>query len=246
MSDEQSKTALKHVTMYEITSKLFFHLCLSLESSFHQKGKSVIEEGVCDFQSDLMSTLLQTDKNKIDFQTDTLLDSEKVKQSFKKYVEICKKNEQDPINMYSLMAKMFAHIAKHAKNNLGEPGQDAIIEGVRTFGEERGKNIAKRAELAGKPNEKDHYLTNYDMGRSELFEFETLFHKNEIEQTFTKCAFADQWKEDGMEEHGILYCHMIDPAVAKGFNPNFEVIHDEYILKEGVCHFRFQMKEDKK
>jgi hypothetical protein len=47
-----------------------------------------------------------------------------------------------------------------------------------------------------------------------------------------------------MEEYGILYCHMIDPAIAKGYNPNFEVIHDQYILREGTCHFRFIMKEE--
>ena len=46
-----------------------------------------------------------------------------------------------------------------------------------------------------------------------------------------------------MEEYGILYCHMIDPSIAKGFNPSFEVVHDQYVLKEGVCHFRFQMKD---
>lgn len=47
-----------------------------------------------------------------------------------------------------------------------------------------------------------------------------------------------------MEEYGILYCQMIDPAIAKGYNPNFEVEHDKYLLKEGHCHFRFQMKDN--
>ena len=80
------------------------------------------------------------------------------------------------------------------------------------------------------------------MGRSDLFEYETNFHPKEIEQTFTKCAFAEQWKKDGVGEYGILYCQMIDPSIAKGFNPNFEVVHDRYVLEEGECHFRFQMK----
>lgn len=51
-------------------------------------------------------------------------------------------------------------------------------------------------------------------------------------------------KKDGTGEHGILYCQMIDPSIAKGYNRNFDVLHDRYVLKEGDCHFRFQMKED--
>ncbi|KAB7708309.1 hypothetical protein F9802_05430 [Bacillus aerolatus] len=143
-----------------------------------------------------------------------------------------------------MMAKLFAHVSKCVVDAFGEAGQEAMMNGVGTFGEERGRDIARRAAAVGKPNTMDNYLSNYDMGRSDLFEYETLFHPKEIEQTFTKCAFAEQWKKDGMQEYGILYCHMIDPSIAKGFNPNFEVVHDQYVLKEGVCHFRFQMKDE--
>jgi len=86
-------------------------------------------------------------------------------------------------------------------------------------------------------------LPNYDMGRSDLFEYETEYVPNEIEQTFTRCPFGDTWKADGMEEYGILYCQMIDPSIAHGYNPNFEVVHDQYLVKDGQCHFRFQMKQ---
>ncbi|MBU9713398.1 L-2-amino-thiazoline-4-carboxylic acid hydrolase [Bacillus tamaricis] len=153
------------------------------------------------------------------------------------------KQGTEPLNMYSIMAKMFGYISKAVVDRFGIEGEESVKQGVWNFGHERGQGIAKRAKFAGESNEKGNYLSNYDMGRSELFEYETLFYPTEIEQTFTKCAFADQWKKEGMEEYGILYCHMIDPAIAKGFNPNFEVIHDQYILKkgEGVCHFRFQM-----
>jgi hypothetical protein len=155
------------------------------------------------------------------------------------------KQRLEPVSTHAIMAKLFAHVAKAVVDRFGEEGREAVKEGVRLFGEERGRDIARRASLVGEPNGIENYLPNYDLGRSDLFEFETLMHPKEIEQNFTKCAFAEQWKKDGMEDIGIMYCEMIDPAIAKGFNPNFEVIHDKYILKEGTCHFRFQMKDNK-
>ncbi len=149
----------------------------------------------------------------------------------------------DPVSPYTIMAKLFAHLAKAVVDRFGEEGKEAILEGVRAFGEERGRDIARRAAARGLPNDIGNYLPNYDMGRSDLFEYETIYHPKEIEQTFTRCAFGDQWKKDGMEEYGILYCQAIDPAIARGYNPNFEVEHDRYLLKEGVCHFRFRMKD---
>ncbi len=151
----------------------------------------------------------------------------------------------DPVSPYTLMAKLFAHVAKAVVDRFGEEGEEAVREGVRAFGEERGRDIARRAAARGLPNDIENYLPNYDMGRSELFEYETIYHPCEIEQNFTRCAFGDQWKKDGMEKYGILYCQMIDPAIAKGYNPNFEVEHDKYLLKDGYCHFRFKMKDAK-
>lgn len=148
----------------------------------------------------------------------------------------------DPVDPYTIMAKLFAHLSKAVVDRFGEAGKEAIREGVRAFGEERGRDIARRAAAAGQPNDIRSYLPNYDMGRSDLFEYVTEYHPLEIEQSFTRCAFGDQWKKDGMEEYGILYCQMIDPAIARGYNADFEVEHDKYLLKDGYCHFRFKMK----
>ncbi|ALS28601.1 L-2-amino-thiazoline-4-carboxylic acid hydrolase [Paenibacillus cisolokensis] len=148
----------------------------------------------------------------------------------------------DPVDPYTIMAKLFAHLSKAVVDRFGEAGKEAIREGVRAFGEERGRDIARRAAAAGQPNDIRSYLPNYDMGRSDLFEYVTEYHPLEIEQSFTRCAFGDQWKKDGMEEYGILYCQMIDPAIARGYNADFEVEHDKYLLEDGYCHFRFKMK----
>lgn len=244
--------SLKPVSMYTITAKLFAHLTKSISDRLGQQGqlaiengiKKVTEEQVLEMKERTGNPNVDIDKKAL-FSTDNLVDSEKVEQTFLAYKNVQEKEGLEAHTMYAIMAKIFAHISKAVVDRFGEEGQEAVMNGVGTFGEERGRDIARRARAAGKPNTMDHYLSNYDMGRSDLFEYETLFHPTEIEQTFTKCAFAEQWKKDGMEQYGILYCHMIDPAIAKGYNPNFEVIHDRYVLKEGECHFRFQMKDNK-
>ena len=233
--DKQAQESLRPVSMYEITAKLFTHVTKSITERFGQVGETYLQEGVRLFSSNLQSDL---------FSYEALFDSTEIEHTYEKLSAERAKAGLEPLTIYGIMAKLFAHVSKAIVDHYGEAGREVMMEGVRTFGEERGRDIARRAAVVGEPNKMNHYLSNYDMGRSELFEYETLFHPTEIEQTFTKCAFAEQWKKDGMGEYGILYCHMIDPAIARGFNPNFEVVHDQYILKEGVCHFRFQMKDE--
>ncbi|MFJ5763464.1 L-2-amino-thiazoline-4-carboxylic acid hydrolase [Neobacillus sp. NPDC093182] len=245
------KETLKPVTMYETTAKLLNHLLNAVSARFGEEGRNVLIEGVkvlTEEQGVELAQSLNILKEELDqsnvFFYETFLDSKQIELTFNNYTKAQERAGIESITMFSIMAKLFAQVSKAVVDCFGEEGREVIMEAVRTFGEERGRNIAKRAAMAGEPNEIDHYLSNYDMGRSELFQYETLFHPKEIEQTFTKCAFAEQWIKDGMQEYGILYCQMIDPAIAKGFNRNFEVVHDQYILKEGVCHFRFQMKKE--
>lgn len=250
-SVEKGTDSLNPISMYTITAKLFAHVLTSVTERFGDEGKVLMEAGVkrvADEQTLTLKKQMNNQEEEISkdvlFHFDQLLDDEKVEEVFHAYEKAQKEVGQKAHSMYAMMAKLFAHVAKCIVDKYGEAGQEAMRKGVATFGEERGRDIARRAAAIGKPNTMDNYLSNYDMGRSDLFEYETLFHPTEIEQTFTKCAFGDQWKKDGMGEYGILYCQMIDPSIAKGYNPNFEVVHDQYVLKEGTCHFRFQMKEE--
>ncbi len=241
---------LEPVTMYEIMAKLYAALTKEVTTAFGKEGEEAVRKGVMFLCEEQVIDLCQRtgDRSaqvgeKALFSHANLADDETVEQTFLAYQQAQEEAGLEAHTVYAMMAKMFAHITKAVVDRYGEEGQEAIRAGVGRFGEARGRDIARRAAAAGKPNTIDHYLSSYDMGRSELFNFETTFHPKEIEQTFTKCAFAEQWSKDGMQEHGILYCQMIDPSIAKGYNPNFEVIHDKYVLKEGECHFRFQMKE---
>ncbi len=153
------------------------------------------------------------------------------------------KLELMPVNMYILFARMFAHIAREVENSCGENGIKAVREGVRKFGEERGRNIAERAISMGHEATPEYYLSCYDMARSDYFRSEDTVGKEVVEQTFTKCIFAEQWIRDGNERYGTHYCQLIDPSIAKGFCENFECIHDKHFFKDGYCHFLFRMKE---
>lgn len=152
-------------------------------------------------------------------------------------------NDLEPISMYQMFAKMFALVAKEVVDEFGDKGREAVKRGVWNFGVERGKGIADRAKARGKPNNSDNYLTSYDMDRSDEFESFDTYGDGQVEQLFTKCVFASQFQKDGMEEYGILYCEMIDPAIAYGYNPNLQCIHEKHFFTHGECTFCFKMKE---
>lgn len=247
----EKKENLTPVSMFAITANLINHIQHSVHEQLGDQGLRALEQGIHNFIDEQVE-MIDAAPRKYDikenaiFNHEKLLDSNKVEQTYKNYIAAQEKaGISQPISIYGLMAKVFAHMAKVVVDSYGKHGEDVIMNGVRAFGEERGRNIAKRAFSMGKPSTLENYLPHYDMGRSDLFEYVTIYHPGEIEQTFTKCAFGEQWKKDGMKEYGILYCHMIDPAIAKGYNPNFVVVHDEYVLREGCCHFLFQSKENK-
>lgn len=243
------ETNLKPVSMFTITSKLINHVVQSVSEHFGEDGLALVKKGINHFRDELIETVKAgaqpyelNEDELLDFEN--LLDSKKLEETYKKFVHAQESaGVEQPLSIYAVMAKVFAHIAKAIVDEYGDKGKEAIKQGVGSFGNERGRHIAKRAASVGKPNTMENYLTHYDMGRSDLFQYETIYHPTQIEQTFTACAFGDQWKKDGMGEYGILYCQMIDPSIAKGYNQNFDVVHDAYILKEGRCHFLFQMNE---
>ncbi|MDQ0206848.1 L-2-amino-thiazoline-4-carboxylic acid hydrolase [Alkalicoccobacillus murimartini] len=223
---------LPTLSMYTITAKLVTHLENAIIVALGEEARTCIRQGMMQFGLARVRLVSDqaTDEGEVHCLSAYLSDDIETKEA-----------KQEHQSIYVWMAKLFAEITKAVVDKYGEAGQDAVREGVRTFGQERGRGIASRANHMGQPNTLENYLSNYDMGRSELFEFENVFTEKNIEQTFTKCPFGQQWVDDGMGEYGILYCEMIDPAVAKGYNTDFEVEHDQYVIKDGVCHFNFSL-----
>ncbi len=156
-----------------------------------------------------------------------------------------KNNDLEPVSMYEMFPRLFATMAKHIIERFGEEGKETIKAAVDEFGMERGRDVARRAFAAGATNDVDHYLRCYDMERTNHFEYEDTYKDGAVEQLFTRCVFADTWKKDGTEEYGYLYCQMIDPAIARGYNENMECIHDQHFFKDGKCTFCFKIKDNK-
>ena len=228
------KKPLPTLSMYTITATLFTHMESSILEKVGPQAKPLIAKGVENFGWHRASQISQQ------------ATAEGTTHRLSYYISdqaSAAESETENGTIYAWMAQLFAEVTKQVVDQYGDRGKEAVREAVRKFGEERGEGIAHRAAHLGFQNTIDHYLSNYDMGRSELFEFENVFTENNIEQTFTKCPFGEQWVEDGMGEYGILYCEMIDPSVAKGFNSDFEVTHDQYVIHEGVCHFHFSMNK---
>ncbi|WP_078393822.1 L-2-amino-thiazoline-4-carboxylic acid hydrolase [Shouchella patagoniensis] len=227
---------LPHLSMYQITARLLTHVHHSVVRSLGEKALPFFAAGVQEFGYE--RTYLIASKASAEGEEQHIL-HDFLPKNF--HVEEFEETKPD---IYPWMAQLFARVTKQIVDRYGDAGKNAVREGVRTFGESRGKGIAERAAHLGYENTIEHYLSNYDMGRSELFEFETIHFPERIEQTFTRCPFGEQWAKDDMHEYGILYCEMIDPSIAKGYNPQFDVEHDQYVLREGVCHFHFNLKKN--
>lgn len=151
------------------------------------------------------------------------------------------------VNIYEIMAALFATIAEEVEGRFGAEGEDAMRAAVKKFGNTRGRFIARSVAEAGKENTAENYLPYYDMERSAHFAADTTGNDKEIRQNFSKCIFAEAWMKTGMEKYGLYYCEEIDPAIAEGYNKNFKCEHDKYFLKgDQCCTFRFYMDEQKK
>lgn len=146
-----------------------------------------------------------------------------------------------PVSIYTITAKLFAAIADEVIRQFGEEGEKAIREGVRKFGETRGKNIAANVEGAGLEKVLTNYLPYYDMERSKLFVYETNCSEDRIEQKFYQCPFAHAWIEDGNQKIGKLYCEEIDDAIAKGYDSKLQCVSQQRLLNgDECCHLLFE------
>ncbi|MFD2131743.1 L-2-amino-thiazoline-4-carboxylic acid hydrolase [Pseudogracilibacillus auburnensis] len=221
-------------SMEVMTAKLFNELEAEVVANYKEKGKELLQQGVKNFgYKDAEDIAIQATKEG---------ENHKLFDYIPKNHQ--QKNNFEGLTSFALFAKLFAQITKIFMDTYGDEGEKVMEKAVWNFGKKRGEGIKQRARVQGKNNTIDQYLENYDMGRSDLFEYETIHRPEEIEQTFTICPFGQQWADDNMHKYGIVYCRMIDPSIAKGFNEKFNVVHDQYVLKEGQCHFRFQLKEE--
>lgn len=220
---------LEPTSMDSVSAKLFTHLDKVITKRYESAGRDLLLQALKDFGLKDMEILAYNAT--VEGTQHTIYD----------YIPL---HIEEPLrhqneNVYQRFTRFFAAISKRFVDSYGEEGANIIRAGVRNFGVERGAYIAQRVRATGKAPAFERYLDEYDFGRSDLFEIETTYHKNDIEQVFTACPLAKAWAEDGVGEYGILYCDTVDQAVAYGYNSGLDCIHDKYALKDGYCHFLF-------
>lgn len=223
-------------SMEVMTTKLFTNIEKKVVGKYGEAGKALLKQGVENFGYKDAEDIAR--KAVIEGDIHTLFD----------YIPKDHNTENKYTNLtpFALFAKLFAQITKVIVDTYGDDGEETVQEGIWEFGENRGYGIAQRARVNGQDNTIENYLPNYDMGRSELFTIEENYTTGEIEQTFKVCPLGQQWADDNMHKYGLVYCTIIDDAIAHGYNNKFNVVHDELLLKHGQCHFRFQLKDEEK
>jgi len=231
-------TALHQIAPYSMevmTTKLFTEIEKKVVEKYGEKGKALLQQGVENFG--------YKDAEEIATKAVTEGDIHRLFDYIPKNHNA--ENKYKNLTPFALFAKLFAQITKAVVDTYGEEGEKTIKDGIWEFGEKRGYGIAQRARVNGQNNTIENYLSNYDMGRSELFTIEEKYIPGEeVEQTFTVCPLGDQWAADEMDQYGLAYCTIIDDAIAHGYNNKFKVVHDQLLLKHGQCHFHFQLKDE--
>ena len=108
----------------------------------------------------------------------------------------------------------------------GERGRMAFVQGTQTYGEQRGKRMAKRAIRDGQPLDFATYLRYSEwLPSRELLESGQA-NRSTLEQLtpdYTihvhRCPWHAQFSEMGLTEAGREYCRHLDNSICRGFNP---------------------------
>ena len=120
-------------------------------------------------------------------------------------------------------AILFALLAKEAILECGAAGKEAILEGMTTYGNERGARMAANALAHG---DELNTMTNQAYGEWKpdydgQMEFGQLRTQPTLQTYISKCAWCDAWKKHNLTEYGKYYCVNVDNAVYQGFRSDF-------------------------
>ena len=120
-------------------------------------------------------------------------------------------------------AMMFAFLAKHAIEECGEKGKDAILAGMTTYGNERGARMAANALAHG---DVLNTMTNQAYGEWKpdydgQMEFGMLRTEPTLQTYISRCAWCEAWKKHDITDYGKYYCVNVDNAVYQGFRKDF-------------------------
>lgn len=139
-------------------------------------------------------------------------------------------------------AVLFSTIVENTIENLGEQADETLKEAVEYYGNQRGSRMAQRTEFDGEELNLKNYII-YGEWAAREGEMDISFPElsPEVNMVAKKCPWYNSWAERDLLKEGAYYCRYIDPALAKGYNP--ELVLDTVTNRtEGAekCDFYFR------
>jgi len=138
-------------------------------------------------------------------------------------------------------AVLFALIAHAAQEHAGSRGEEAVLEGVRRYGRQRGARMADHARSEGQSEDMMGYLLygELDFGTTRN-RFKPVRKTPYLEVCAVECAWNHVWRERGMLDAGRLYCREIDRSIVSGYREDFRFeLEGTLTGGDDCCRFHF-------
>lgn len=138
-------------------------------------------------------------------------------------------------------ALLFACLSHRLLAERGAAAEAVVLAAVERYGLERGQRMALRARQDGQQRDVAAYLA-YGEWRDEsgVSRMRIVAAEPETVLVCDSCPWFLTWSEREMLPLGRLYCQVVDAALARGFDPQMELVA-ECVQTQGApcCRFRF-------
>ncbi len=151
------------------------------------------------------------------------------------------------LTMEELYAKLYFQLATEYCRTFKKPGEKALAEAIRRFGEDRGRANRAKHEALGFPI---HLHTLFTAGG---FPGKAGFRRNKIAldphqriSETLQCPLNDHWKAMGGLKEGLFYCQVIHKAMWSAYDPGIQT-NQPKIMTQGddLCRFDVFLPEAK-
>lgn len=139
-------------------------------------------------------------------------------------------------------AMLFAFIVKQTLDKCGEKAHDILLEGVKRYGEQRGRRMAMRAQVDGNPLTVSSYMA-YGEWAAEPGDMDLRFRafSPEVNMRNYKCPWYEEWAKRKLLDYGWYYCSVVDAALARGFRADLVLdILEMRVKGDECCDFYFR------
>lgn len=135
-----------------------------------------------------------------------------------------------------IVASYYKHLIAQAGK---ERGTAIFIKAAQKYGEQRGARMALRAMRDGYPLDYTSYFAYGEWYPTIPSESKNVGENGERRSNIFKCAWADTFREMGLQECGKVYCYQIDAGIVRGFNPELRFKAHHNLSDSDFCDLQF-------